>query len=65
MCVDISLFSYQVKRSSSLLMGEQSVCGCTWCWYGRSESYFRKDHTSCQEKKLVIHYCVKMVIKCV
>ena len=27
------------------------MCGCTWCWYGRSEAYFGKDRAA----KNVLH----------
>ena len=56
-CADISLFSsYQVTRTGSVLIGNDSKCGCSWCWYGRSEVYFGKDrateeHAACPLNK--------------
>ena len=42
---DVSMFSsYQVARTSSVLMGKRLTCFCSWCWYGGSEVYFGKDH---------------------
>jgi hypothetical protein len=47
-CADISLFSiYQAGRAGWLLVdGERDACGCSWCWFGRSEAYFGEDRAT-------------------
>jgi hypothetical protein len=47
MYVDIYLFSsYQVRRKFLLVDVEWSTCNGSWYLYGRSKSYFGKDHAT-------------------
>jgi hypothetical protein len=58
-CANISLFSsYQLLQGSSILMGERIICFCLWCWYGRSEVYFRQDHAA-EKRATCPHYSQK------
>jgi hypothetical protein len=45
-CADVSLFFLSGQADFLLIDGERGVCGCTWCWYGRSEAYFGKDRVA-------------------
>jgi hypothetical protein len=48
MCVLIFFFVFfQPGRPGWLLIdGEWGACGCSWCWYGRSEAHFGKDRVA-------------------
>ena len=45
-CANFSLFFLPGRAGCLLADGEWSACSCSWCWYGRCETYFGKDRAA-------------------
>ena len=55
-CADVFLFtSYQADETGALLMENGFTCACSWCWYGCSEVYFRKDGAIKERAACLLH----------
>lgn len=56
MCAEFPAFFLLGRQRFLLADGERFACSCSWCWYGHSGVYFKKDraaeeHVACPLNK--------------
>lgn len=65
-CEHFPIFFLSGRQRFLLAEGERFACSCSWCWYGQSKVYFRKDRATCHLNKkrilLAALYCVEMIL---